>query len=83
MRRYGIVLLILAMMLSLTACKAKGNETFDLESIDTQEEAKSSKETNADIYVYVCGAVVQEGVYKSMRLWRWQEDFVRMLPNQR
>ena len=64
MRRYGIVLLILAMMLSLTACKAKGNETFDLESIDTQEEAKSSKETNADIYVYVCGAVVQEGVYK-------------------
>ena len=64
MRRYGIVLLILAMMLSLTACKAKGNETFDLVSIDTQEEAKSSKETNADIYVYVCGAVVQEGVYK-------------------
>ena len=64
MRRYGIVLLIFAMMLSLTACKAKGNETFDLESIDTQEEAKSSKETNADIYVYVCGAVVQEGVYK-------------------
>lgn len=64
MRRYGIVLLIFAMMLSLTACKAKGNETFDLESIDTQEEAKSSKETNADIYVYVCGAVEQEGVYK-------------------
>lgn len=64
MRRYGIILLILAMMLSLTACKAKGNETFDLESIDTQEQSKSSKEANVDIYVYVCGAVEQEGVYK-------------------
>ncbi len=64
MRRYGIVLLMLAMMLSLTACKAKKNATFDLESIDTQEESKSSKEAKADIYVYVCGAVEQEGVYK-------------------
>ena len=48
MRRYGIVLLILAMMLSLTACKAKGNETFDLESIDTQEEAKKMLDMGID-----------------------------------
>ena len=64
MRRYGIILLILAMMLSLTACRAKENDPFDLESIDTQEESKSSEEAKADIYVYVCGAVEQEGVYK-------------------
>ncbi len=64
MRRYGIVLLILAMMFSLTACKAKGKETFDLESIDTQEETKGSQDTNGDIYIYVCGAVEREGVYK-------------------
>lgn len=64
MRRYGIVLVILAMLISLTGCKAKNNDTFALESIDTQEETKSSQETNEDIYVYVCGAVEQEGVYK-------------------
>ena len=64
MRRYGIVLLIVAMLFDLTACKAKQNATFDLDAKDTQEETKSSKEANTDIYVYVCGAVEQEGVYK-------------------
>lgn len=64
MRRLGIVLMILAMLISLTGCKGKENETFALESIDTEEEQKGSQETNGDIYVYVCGAVEQEGVYK-------------------
>lgn len=64
MRRYGIVLLIVAMLFDLTACKAKQNATFDLDAKDTQEETKSSKEANIDIYVYVCGAVEREGVYR-------------------
>ena len=64
MRRYGIVLLIVAMLFDLTACKAKQNATFDLDAKDTQEETKSSKEANTDIYVYVCGAVEREGVYR-------------------
>lgn len=64
MRRYGFVFVFLAMLISFTGCRAKKNETLALESIDSQEETKGSQETNGDIYVYVCGAVEQEGVYR-------------------
>lgn len=64
MRRYNILFLILWMLISLAACRTKDGETLTLETIETQEESEISHETNAEIYVYVCGAVEREGVYR-------------------
>ena len=63
MRRWKKIFLILCVLISLTACNAKQEETLSLESVDTQEET-SVTDTSGDIYVYVCGAVNREGVYK-------------------
>ena len=63
MRRWKKIFLILCVLISLTACGVKQEETLSLETVDTQEET-SVTDTSGDIYVYVCGAVNREGVYK-------------------
>lgn len=63
MRRWKIIFLMLLVLMGLVSCGAKEEETFSLESVDTQEETGDT-DIGGDIYVYVCGAVCREGVYK-------------------
>lgn len=67
MRRYQMIGIILCLLAGITGCKANGKETVSLTAPDevTQtESAGDEKESLEEIYVYVCGAVVQEGVYR-------------------
>lgn len=64
MRRYSRLFLILCMLISLTACKNEADETLSLEAIETKENEEQSHQMTEDIYVYVCGAVEREGVYR-------------------
>ena len=63
MRRWNIIFLMIFVLIGLTACDTKEKETLSLETIDTQEESGETI-ASGDIYVYVCGAVAREGVYK-------------------
>lgn len=62
MRRWKFILLILMVLMSTVAC-GKKEEVLSLETVEPEEESKD-KETDEEIYVCVCGAVNQEGVYK-------------------
>ena len=64
MRRYYIVLLILAMFISISGCDKKEHDTLTLDALEVQEAGEQSQDSHKDIYVYVCGAVEREGVYR-------------------
>ena len=64
MRRYYIVLLILAMFISVSGCNKKEHDTLVLDALQAQEDGEQLQETGKEIYVYVCGAVEREGVYR-------------------
>lgn len=64
MRRYYIVLLILAMFISVSGCNKKEQDTLVLDALEAQEDGEQLQETGKEIYVYVCGAVEREGVYR-------------------
>ena len=63
MRRWKIIVLMIFILSGMSACDAKEENALTLETVDTQEET-TEVETSGDIYVYVCGAVQREGVYK-------------------
>ncbi len=58
-RKYWIILIVL--LLFLAGCKKNTEETVDLQEIETTETVTDSEDS---IYVYVCGAVMEEGVYE-------------------
>lgn len=62
MRRWNRICLIPMLLICLVACDTK-EETFALEAVEPQEEVGAT-DTEGEIFVYVCGAVGQEGVYK-------------------
>lgn len=70
MRRIRIIILILSLFLSLVACRKGDGENFSLEVADSgltsenAEESLEEAENAAYIFVHVCGAVNQEGVYE-------------------
>lgn len=70
MQRTKIVAIVLILFCILVGCQKKDIETVSLEPAEqeceneSENESKSSKEELEHIYVYVCGAVNQEGVYK-------------------
>ena len=70
MQRMKIVALVLILMIGLIGCQKRDAQKLSLELAETQcedEGEKESKDTAEDlayIYVYVCGAVNQEGVYE-------------------
>lgn len=67
MRRYQLLCVLFGLFVIFTGCKDKGNEAISLTSPDevTQTECEEDeKESSEEIYVYVCGAVLQEGVYR-------------------
>lgn len=70
MRRIQILVLIVMLSVGLLGCQKKEIEQLSLEQSEveeTDEQAEESTEHTEDteqIYVYVCGAVNQEGVYE-------------------
>lgn len=63
MRRIKILFFIMAVTFCLVACKEKENTTFSLKEADIQEEEEDVK-VQESIFVYVCGAVLEQGVYE-------------------
>lgn len=61
--RRKIIYLVICMLLCLVSCK---KEEAELLTLDEAEEVLTETEETASesIYVYVCGAVVSEGVYE-------------------
>lgn len=67
MRRYQLLCIILGLFVIVTGCKDKRSEAISLTTPDEMTQTESDedeKESLEEIYVYVCGAVVQEGVYR-------------------
>lgn len=63
MRKIKSLLLLLAVAICVVACQKEEKNTVDLtlqEDISTQE----TEEATDTIFVYVCGAVLEEGVYE-------------------
>ncbi len=63
MQRWKIIFLMILMLSGLTACDSAKGEAISLETVDAQEET-AEEGNSGDIFVYVCGAVNQAGVYK-------------------
>lgn len=70
MRRISIIVLIFSLCAGLIGCHKKSEETLTLESAELEQsneytdENKESTEDTEHVFVYVCGAVNREGVYK-------------------
>lgn len=62
MRRWNRICLVFMVFMCLTACDAK-EETLSLETVEPQEK-QELVDVDGSIFVYVCGAVEREGVYK-------------------
>lgn len=52
------------LLAALSACKKNETETFQLETSDIADENVQQEKEEGTIFVYVCGAVNQEGVYE-------------------
>ncbi len=63
MHRRHMVMLLVCLMI-LTGCKRDENQLTRLQEAESIEENQETKETADSIFVYVCGAVEQEGVYE-------------------
>lgn len=70
MRRIKILILIVTLSIGLLGCEKKDVEQLSLELSETDEvdeqveESTEHTEAAEQIFVYVCGAVNQEGVYE-------------------
>lgn len=70
MRRIKVLLLIVTLFVGVIGCKRQDVEKYDLElqemedTDESLEEDDSSEEDIEYIFVYVCGAVISEGVYE-------------------
>jgi len=63
-RRIIMVMLGSLLLLSLSACKQEQEEQLSLEQIEADLAVEGESETKSSIFVYVCGAVLYEGVYE-------------------
>ena len=64
MRSKNIIILMIAMLISVTACGAKESEKLVLQQADAMDTGKSTQQEADAIYVYACGAVASPGVYE-------------------
>ncbi len=60
----ALMVVILISILSLGACKRDEAEVLMLEEAQFETEEEEAVEVSKSIYVYVCGAVMNEGVYE-------------------
>ncbi len=63
MQRWKTILLMVLILICMNACGSDDKETMSLETVDTPPQ-ETAQEVSSDIYVYVCGAVQREGVYR-------------------
>lgn len=62
-RKIRVFLMIFCFALGISGCREK--ETADMQLVETEvENPDSDKEKGKNIFVYVCGAVCNEGVYE-------------------
>lgn len=64
MRRISILFLVFLLTTGLMACQEREQETVPLEPAESVSEETEDQEDTTYIFVYVCGAVNQEGVYE-------------------
>lgn len=66
MRSKKLIVLIILIFISITACQKRTNQEFHLQEAGQSEEGSNEGQTTdtEQIYVYVCGAVVSPGVYE-------------------
>ena len=62
MRRIILLGFILLMFCCITSCAKEEKEVLSLEKNEGRTE--QNKQENSTVYVHVCGAVIQEGVYE-------------------
>ena len=82
MRRKTSLFLLIIMMCVLTACNQRGQEAISLEYSETED--ANQEEITTTIFVHVCGAVVNEGVYElpsGSRVYEALEKAGGLLPN--
>lgn len=63
MRRIKTIVLIISMFVCLVACQKEEQQPLALEPVE-EEETLQSEEQAESIFVHVCGAVQNEGVYE-------------------
>lgn len=63
MRRMIIIGVCALMLFLVTACSEQGKETVSLETV-SEEDVSEVEGSTGTIFVYVCGAVQEEGVYE-------------------
>lgn len=63
MQRWKTILWMMLVLTCMTACSSSDKDDISLETVETQTQEEVSK-VDGDIYVYVCGAVQKEGVYR-------------------
>ena len=63
MRRMIMIGVCLLMLFLVTACSSREKETVSLETV-SEEEVSETEGGTGTIFVYVCGAVQEEGVYE-------------------
>lgn len=63
MRRIAIIILIISILIFGVSCREKEIGQMVLEQVET-EDIEENQDEKENIFVYVCGAVNQEGVYE-------------------
>ena len=63
-RKIKIVMLGILLLLHMSACTQEDARRLSLENVETDLAEKDESETDNSIFVYVCGAVLYEGVYE-------------------
>lgn len=63
-RKIRVFLLIICFVMSCAGCGRKKTPDIQLEEVDLEETKEEREEKKTSIFVYVCGAVLNEGVYE-------------------
>lgn len=63
-RRIKFVMLGILLLLQLSACTQEHGRQLSLEQVETDAAEEKESQTENSIFVYVCGAVLYEGVYE-------------------
>ena len=63
-RKMKIMWMIVFLMLGISACNKEETEQISIQTLETDKTAEESSDASDSIFVYVCGAVMWEGVYE-------------------
>ena len=63
-RKFIVIMIMLFIMSGMSACDTKQKEALSLETTSPKETQENSSYNMDEIFVYICGAVQNEGVYE-------------------